>query len=511
MKMNARLLFRLTAPVVATSLLLLAVGVGAAWYVHRLQQSMYEDLLANVGAMRAAEELEIVVRETRTQLDHFLITNDRKYLESAPSYRPETERWLTESERWSLTDREKDLTGRARAGHRRFLKELDRTLDPAAAGAVRQNVRVLIDDILTREILKPTHEFLDLNEQEVEDSVAENQVFAGRLVWCLLLLGVCGSGAGLVAGFGFARGFGRSLVQLSVPIRAAAGQLEAVVGPATLPAGGDLAEMEAVLHRMAERIGEVVERLRRSEREVLRSEQLAALGQMAAGMAHELRNPLTSMKFLLQAALAGEGTAAPTDDGLSAALPVPCLAGRDLRVVEEEVNRLERLIQSFLDFAGPPRLEKRVVDVRPLVEQTVGLVGGRAARDGVRLNFIARAAPVKAAVDAQQFRQVVLNLLLNALDAGASAVAVEAGDGPDGWLTLRVADDGRGLPAGLGERIFAPFVTTKETGLGLGLSVCKRIAEAHEGTIAGENRPGGGAVFTLRLPPASETPRKDNG
>jgi signal transduction histidine kinase len=505
MKMNARLLFRLTAPVVATSLLLLAVGVGAAWYVHRLQQSMYEDLLANVGAMRAAEELEIVVRETRTQLDHFLITDERKYLEDVPTYRAETERWLAEAERWSLTDREKNLTGRARAGHRRFLKELDRTLDPAAAGSVRQNVRGLIDGVLTQEILQPTHEFLDLNEQEVEDSVAENRVFASRLVWGLLLLGICGSGAGLVAGIGFARGFGRSLIQLSVPIRAAAGQLEAVVGPAILPAGGDLQEMETVLHRMAERIGEVVGRLRRSEREVLRSEQLAALGQMAAGMAHELRNPLTSMKFLLQAALAGECPSVPTEDGHSDGLPVPCLAGRDLRVVEEEVNRLERLIQSFLDFAGPPRLEKRVVDVRPLVEQTVGLVAGRAARDGIQIGFAPPAEPVKAAVDPQYFRQVLLNLMLNSLDAVAGAVGVEVKNGPDGWLTLRVTDDGPGLPADLGDRIFSPFVTTKETGLGLGLSICKRIAEAHGGSIAGENRPGGGAVFTLRLPPASET------
>jgi signal transduction histidine kinase len=68
------------------------------------------------------------------------------------------------------------------------------------------------------------------------------------------------------------------------------------------------------------------------------------------------------------------------------------------------------------------------------------------------------------------------------------------------WLTLRVSDSGTGLPAGLGQRIFEPFVSTKETGLGLGLSICKRIVEAHDGEIRASNRPGGGAIFTLRLP-----------
>jgi signal transduction histidine kinase len=502
--MNARLVFRMTAPVVGTSLLLLAGGVGAAWYVHRLQQSVSEDLRSNVPAMRSAEELEIVVRETRTQLDHFLITNDRKYLDAVPGFRPETERWLAQAERWSLTDREKNLTGRARAGYERFLEESDRMQAPSAAGSLPEKVRGLID-LLTLEILQPTHEYLDLNEQEVEDSVTENQVFATRLVWGLLLLGICGSGAGLVAGLGFARGFSRSLIQLSVPIRAAAGHLDAVVGPVTLPSGGDLPEMETVLRLTAERIGEVVERLRRSEREVLRSEQLAALGQMAAGMAHELRNPLTSMKFLLQAALAGDCPSVSPGDGPSEGLAVPSLAGRDLHVFEEEIDRLEQLIQSFLDFARPPHLEKKIVDIRPLVEQTVGLVAGRAARHGVRIGFGLPELPVEATVDSQHFRQVLLNLLLNALDAvaGGGAVCVEVENGPDGWLTLRVTDDGPGLPAGLGERIFAPFVTTKETGLGLGLSICKRIAEAHGGSISGEDRPGGGAVFALRLPPAA--------
>jgi signal transduction histidine kinase len=113
---------------------------------------------------------------------------------------------------------------------------------------------------------------------------------------------------------------------------------------------------------------------------------------------------------------------------------------------------------------------------------------------------------VLAAVDPGQLRQVVLNLLLNALDAvaGPGTIQVKVATDADGWLLLRVSDTGCGLPAALGARIFAPFTTTKEMGLGLGLSICKRIAEAHGGEIAGVSRPEGGAEFTLRLPPGRE-------
>jgi signal transduction histidine kinase len=483
--MNTRFLLSLTAPLVATSLLLLGVAVGTAWYVQRLQRSVSDDLRANVAGMRAAEELEIVLRDTRTELDRFLIAPTGKYRERLASFGPETERWLAEAERWSLTPRERELTGRARAGYRRFLGELGQLEANGDADAARGRVRALID-LLTREILQPTHQFLDLNEDEVDGSIADNQTFTGRLAWALLLLGTCGSGAGLMAGFGIARGLRRSLVQLSVPIRAAAGQLEAVVGPVTF-AGSDLKEMEGVLHSIASRIREVIERLRNSEREVLRSEQLAAVGQMAAGMAHELRNPLTSMKILVQSA----------QDGGS-------LGGRDLGVLEEEITRLERLVQLFFDFARPPRAAKRVVDVCPLVEQCLGLLASRAADGGTRLTFERPAGEVRAEVDPGQFRQVLLNLLVNALDALPGGGAVEVGLDRDdaGGVTLRVADTGGGLPEALGERIFVPFATTKETGLGLGLSICRRIVEGHGGVITAANRPGGGAVFTLRFPGA---------
>src|SRR5262249_30506373 len=141
----------------------------------------------------------------------------------------------------------------------------------------------------------------------------------------------------------------RSIVRLSVPVRDAAGKLNPFVGPITLSAHWGLDELEKALQNISGHIETVVQRLHDTEREGLRAEQLAKVGQMAAGIAHELRNPLMSMKILVQSA--SEANASGT------------LQGRDLVVLEEEITRLERSTQTFLDFARPPEPEKCLFDL----------------------------------------------------------------------------------------------------------------------------------------------------
>ena len=171
--------------------------------------------------------------------------------------------------------------------------------------------------------------------------------------------------------------------------------------------------------------------------------------------------------------------------------------------------RLERLTSAFLDFARPPQPAKRPADLRPVVAETLELVARRAALQSVRLRPELPPAPAVADVDPGQLRQVLLNLFLNALEASpvGGSVRVELAAGP-GAVELRVADEGPGPPEGLGERIFEPFVSTKETGVGLGLSICRRVVEAHGGTLTAARGPAGGAVFTVALPPPGEPEEK---
>jgi signal transduction histidine kinase len=205
-----------------------------------------------------------------------------------------------------------------------------------------------------------------------------------------------------------------------------------------------------------------------------------------------VRNPLAAIKLLLQS---------PGRVPLS-------LSNRDLEVLHEEIEHLEQCVQPILDFARPLRLNKRRFDLEHLLEKTIHLISAQVSAHGVRLESRWARGPVMLDADIGQIRQVLLNLLLNALDATPEkgTITVEmASQEPDnesdrGSLTLRIHDTGCGLPRDLAPRIFEPFVTTKKTGLGLGLSICKRIVEAHGGTIAAANRDEGGTVFTVRLP-----------
>jgi signal transduction histidine kinase len=485
--MKAGPLVRLMAPIMALSMLPLAGGVGAAFYVHHSQKQASDALARNVASMRAAEELVLAIRDVRAKLFDFLLTEDRAHLEDVPALLAAIERWLAVTEQTAAAGRGRQIIDRVKQGYESFSPKLARLVRHPAGPEPPRRTRELVEEALRDEMLEPAQEYLDFIEEEIAGTSADNQRVADRMVLGLLLLGVCGPLAGLLAGLGISRAVSRSIVRLSVPIRDAAGKLDGIVGPVTLAARWGLDELEGVLRTIAERIGAVVARLQQSEREARRAEHLAAVGQMAAGLAHEMRNPLMPIKILVQAAAERD--------------PSPGLDRRDLAVLEEEIGRLERSIQTFLDFARPPQLEKRTFDAVAVLRQVADLLSARAARQEVRIECRTPPGPLPVWADVGQVRQVMLNLLLNALDAvppGGTVWLELAAEG--GWLTLRVKDTGRGLPAELGQRIFEPFVSTRETGLGLGLSICKRIVEAHEGEILAADRPGGGAVFTVRLP-----------
>jgi signal transduction histidine kinase len=195
---------------------------------------------------------------------------------------------------------------------------------------------------------------------------------------------------------------------------------------------------------------------------------------------------------------------------------------RDLRVLSEEITRLETTTRSFLDYARPPKLVRRPTNACQEVERTLDFISHRAEQMTVRIERQLPEERIDICADADQFRQVMLNLLINALDVSPenavirvrvtrqpcadSSPAPTGRPGWDGFLQIEIIDQGPGLPANMGDRIFDPFTTTKESGAGLGLAICRRIVDDHGGCISAENRPEGGAVFTVRLPLGPPSP-----
>jgi signal transduction histidine kinase len=228
-------------------------------------------------------------------------------------------------------------------------------------------------------------------------------------------------------------------------------------------------------------------------------DRLAALGQMAAGLAHEIRNPLGSIKGAAQYLQPGQ-TDASTREGTR----------EFLDIIIEEVNRLNKIVSQFLDYARPYRGEQRQLEIAEVLKKTLALFAKEAEEHGkveIVTDLADRMPPVRA--DAEQLLQVFLNLSLNALQAmpGGGKLWISTAlrrstrrGAAAAFLEVRFRDAGVGIPAGDLKNLFIPFFTTKEKGTGLGLPISQRIIENHGGTIEVRSQPGEGATFTVLLP-----------
>ncbi|HEX8826435.1 MAG TPA: ATP-binding protein [Archangium sp.] len=225
--------------------------------------------------------------------------------------------------------------------------------------------------------------------------------------------------------------------------------------------------------------------LRRIEEDLKRADRLAALGTLSAQLAHEIRNPLAAMRGSAQLLVQD-----PSTDPTSAKL---------VQILLRESDRLSKLVEDFLRFARPPPPEKQEQALEVLVAETVDMLRVDPIAQQVQVETVL--APVRAPVDADQLRQVLINLLRNAFQAagqeGLVRVTLEA---DEEWALLRIWDSAGSIPATDLSRIFEPFFSTREGGTGLGLSTAYSIVRAHGGNIRVRSSPSEGTEFLIQLP-----------
>jgi two-component system sensor histidine kinase HydH len=228
------------------------------------------------------------------------------------------------------------------------------------------------------------------------------------------------------------------------------------------------------------------ESLKNAEADVRRADRLAALGQLTAGLAHELRNPLATMRS--SAELLAKQVAAGND-----------IAREMASNIQSEVDRTSALITRFLDFARPRSLQLERGDLHAMLDRAITRFQKTDASVSVFKNYSPDVPPLR--FDAAMMEQVILNLVANAAQASPAAgvVTVKTQRADDGvWIS--VIDRGSGIHPKNLESIFNPFFTTKPDGVGLGLAVVSKIVEEHGGEISADSTPGEGSVFLIRLP-----------
>jgi signal transduction histidine kinase len=533
--MNRKILFQVTAPAIVTGVLLVGTCLVSAWSIHRLQTNLGTILSENVISLHAALDLENQMRQLRYHSLRYLTkptaAGRAQILEDEQLF----ERDLRQVSIAANSDAERAYLRQIEDGYRKYHDEMAALRAEVDRHGPRQDFASLADTHPIRHIVKPCQELGRVAREQLERTAEDSNLLSGKAWRALLLLGIAGPLGGLVAGYGIVRGLTRSITQLSVRVSDVVKRLDdplssekesgvrsqesgvgavdeglsgeektIAIGEVTVASDGDLGAMDRQLQQVLEKVEQVTQRLQRQHRDILRAERLAALGQLAAGVAHEIRNPLTGIKLLVEAACRP--------------LCRKSLTEEDLTVILGEISRLEEIVQNFLTFARPPALDRKRCDLRQQVARPVDLVRARARQQGVTIQLAMPEQPVMLSLDPGHFNTVIVNLLINALDAmpQGGTITVEVDETvledstdtnpkrqrgtPAPCCRVRVCDTGSGIAPQIAERLFTPFASTKPTGTGLGLSLSRRIVQEHGGRIEAMNRPEGGACFTIEIP-----------
>lgn len=455
-------------PVVNVRLVMFALAVGLGVLVVLWLQAGIGRQMVHLEAEFAALQAEafyvgvqtrIRVRQLNDRLLAFLLNRQPAEREAFRTDSAELKRWFSNMERRLATDQEREVFDALERDYDFYLSSVEALLPPADGPAERA---AFVDFYLqiekqTRPLLRSAGRLIAAQQQAFNDFLQTSQD-------TLLSL--------------------HRLLNLSLGL--------------LLAAGGALA---VLLYRGM--VTPLRRRLSASQAIIERQEKLAALGTLAAGVAHEIRNPLTALKFRLFS--------------FKKALPPEFADHEDAAVISTEINRLDRIVKEFLQFARPADPVLARVPADRLLQDVAALLRPELEKSAIALQ-LEPAGSAWVQVDTQQIKQVLINLMQNAADSiGRNGqITLRATPGTanlsgrvQSAVLLSVADTGPGIPPEVEERLFDPFFSTKENGTGLGLAIAARIVEKHGGVLRYRTVLKRGTTFEVVLPKikdhASET------
>jgi signal transduction histidine kinase len=461
----------------------LVAFIGAAAYFAMAAIWQMHDALHAVKtgeeAVRGALELATAVRDQYAHQAHTIILGNASHLEM---YEEARERVVTLTRR--VRDQSQVPEERALANEiERSSEELDTLFRQQILPAVlsRDSETVQREHARALEIVWAVQARTDRLAESFEHSIGDFSTHAHVIEhtafkWNVLFLGASILFA-IAVGLYIRRSVARPVAELEAgALRIASGDLNTRIDIDSPDEFG----------RLAAQFNAMTVALKEHQEQLVRTEKLAGIGRLAAGVAHEINNPLGVIlgyvRVMRRAATNG--------------------IAKDLAIIEEEAVRCQQIVEGLLDLSRASTPPPAEVDMRELCDDVVARLRESEAIEDVTVTVEGKGT---ATGSPQKLRQVVTNLIKNAVEAAGphGSVRIHAGASRD-WVTLSVADSGPGIAPEVNDRLFEPFFTTKPRGTGLGLAVSQAIARAHGGSIEVDRSPSGGALFTLRLRNAAE-------
>ena len=472
--------------------LLVFITVGGAvvsiWYTHMMDNILQGVVGSQLPALEAAQELVNALVMQKGYVTYYFQDRNPKWLEQLTKYDESFQRWLKKARRLSDTEKERRILNEIDSRYIRYSSERDRVIDLYKEGRVSGGFELhkKVRDEFFRII-----DLCDQNKDFYEKSIARATETNRRRVESEYRMAMAALAIAVILGVVLAYTLTR---QVLGPIRnlAAGG-----AGSAEAPRMGH--EVKALSQRFESLMSDVEQtrsKLEWSREHLLQAEKWAVLGKLAAGVAHSVRNPLTSVKMRLFS--------------LERSLSLTSDQHEDFAVISEAIRQIDSIVTNFLEFSRPPKLKMRLSSPSDAVDMAIQLLAHRLESYNVEVAVRRNDRLPEITMDPDQLKEVLVNLMVNACEAmsdgGTITIDEQKGrsDEMGEVVVVRVTDDGPGIPEPVQAKLFQPFFSTKDQGTGLGLAIATRIVEEHGGWLDVESKEGQGSTFLITLPVREE-------
>jgi signal transduction histidine kinase len=468
----------------AIFLVTLSGAVVMVWYSYSIEGVLTTITDENLVAFQSAESLEIALVNQKGFVSYYFQDGNPDWLVQLEEYRRVFREQLGRARTLAQSPELKETINRIAADYDHYIREKDKVIAHYKAGEVKFGSK-LHQDVRTRffNILQTCEAFKEAHTRSIMTAKQEALTEAARLrdiAMAIIVTHVL-----LVILLAYLLVF-----QILNPLRALL--LETGRRDPVEVSGDVVQTLSQSVRGLIEDVGQTQVELEKSRENLLHSEKMAMVGKLAAGMAHSVRNPFTSVKMRLFS--------------LSRSLKLSGTQKDDFDVISEEIDHIDTIVQNFLEFSRPPRLEMQAVSPSTVVDTAVKLLCYRLDSYNVKATIHRDRELPAINADPDQFKEVLVNLVVNACEAMTGGGAIDIHERVLHTSTdrqqaeIRVTDDGPGIPPAAVKKVFDPFYTTKEEGTGLGLSIVSRIIHEHGGHVDLTSEEGRGTTFTIVLP-----------
>jgi len=460
------------------------------WYTFQMQHLLTDIIEKNLAASQAAASLETALVKQKGLVTYYFLDGNPEWLKQFDAHRQIFKKRLNEARLLAQTEHQETAVGQIEQQYDDYMRIKDQVIAYYKQGEREKGARLHTTlRVQFEQILDLCEDYKESQTESIRQAQDKNNREALRLRYIALMAVTLSAGLVILLCWILARQILRPIAML----------LDSATQRVHIDRSGNpVSALSNGVQGLIRTADQFQEELEKSREHLVHAEKLAMVGKLAAGMAHSIRNPFTSVKMRLFS--------------LNRSLKLTAAQKEDFDVISQEIRHIDTIVQNFLEFSRPPKLIMQLVSPSTIVDTTLLLLAHRLKSYNANVHLVRKTKLPRVVADPEQIKEVLVNIMINACEAmteGGTITIQEEVNGA-GQVCIRITDNGPGISPADGEKIFQPFFTTKDDGTGLGLSIAKRIMDEHGGTLSQSSPEGGGACFAMTLPIPMEKDREQD-